>query len=519
MELKTGQGLVSLVGPEYTNDGDFVLSASMGIMSYPDTRVTKFRIYCALVDEGIVSSWRVLEWAAKHSEKSELSYCVWGAQDPDDATRYGLPFSSFTAEIDEADIVALPSYAVQSDPNLVLVSEAYQPRMIYGRSALPIGNDAEDEVLCLAANAQPISAGQYGQHPVIAFCRHSRWALEAGTNTAFSRAIPLSVNEKIVGRHAVTNVGESIFYATTGGLFMQGGSSPISAPIQNSALASDLLRNMDESTTLAHFEDPDTGRREIWVSTRYRTYCYSIPHQVWFTRTATRQQYVSIMGRLAGISDGGLYSEAGDRRSYLSGQLTTAPIHLQTPEVLKRWRKVICRFVDLDDVEFSNVTDYELILTLPVVTGVLLSIDYHAEARYAHRIRIRRDSRTVISGVSVTSTPAAISEIAALTAEIYQLRSDIRSVRDSVILSSPDSVGGSGSKRSYKGRILGVSQTGTTVTFDSPFSGVSTYLPTALAISADGTRLVSFGMALTASGITFTPAEDDTTIVWKAEEL
>jgi hypothetical protein len=74
-------------------------------------------------------------------------------------------------------------------------------------------------------------------------------------------------------------------------------------------------------------------------------------------------------------------------------------------------------------------------------------------------------------------------------------------------------------ERAYKGKVVGVDETGYTVTFPAPYNSAESYMPVVWGVSADGLRIVDVRLELTAGSMTMYPAEDDTTVYWRVEEL
>lgn len=97
-------------------------------------------------------------------------------------------------------------------PNRLLQSEVENPFVFTGRGVHAIGNG---RILKLATNAEPLSTGQYGQYPLIAFCSDGMYALEVNADGMFGAASPLS-------HHILTNI-DSIAYVEGGLLFITKG--------------------------------------------------------------------------------------------------------------------------------------------------------------------------------------------------------------------------------------------------------------------------------------------------------
>lgn len=297
--LAKQNGLFFRLGDEQESDD---VQFEENFLTYPDRDVKQFRIFGRDDEE---DSWSYKTFDATPSSTANLSYVA-------------LEGALETADLDEDtitndDLNNLPQVN-EKDVNKVLVSETYRPRFVLGRRLQTVGDGASDGVLRFAVNAEEISSGQFGQYPAFAFCQRSRFAMEVGSDgVAFARISPDEVNRGIIGRNGAVNVGKTIVYLATDGLWtVPARERPLSEPIQDSALAHDLLANINEATGLAYYRDPGTGREEIWIATNNRVYAYSLKHGVWFTIGITRSRFVPVMSRTIGIgADGKMYEENG----------------------------------------------------------------------------------------------------------------------------------------------------------------------------------------------------------------
>lgn len=103
-------------------------------------------------------------------------------------------------------------------PNRLLQSEVENPFVFTGRGVHAIGNG---RILKLATNAEPLSTGQYGQHPLIAFCSDGMYALEVNADGMFGAASPLS-HHILTNIDSITYVEGGLLFITKGGLQMLG---------------------------------------------------------------------------------------------------------------------------------------------------------------------------------------------------------------------------------------------------------------------------------------------------------
>jgi hypothetical protein len=268
-------------------------------LTYPDRQVKEFVIYGRA---GTSGDWSYKTFEATPSLSANLSYADIGG---------GLSLTDLNqGTISDADLVNTPQLN-ERDANRVLVSDLYAVRRYLGRKAQVVGDGASDGVLLFASNAQPISTGQFGQYPAFAFCQRSRFAMEVGAGgIAFQRVSPDELNRGVIGRNAAVNIGKRIVFIASDGVWVLPGHEHISLPIQDSPFTDDLLKNVNEQTSLAYYRDDI--REEVWISGTTRVYAFSLKHGCWFTIGIIRRRFVSIMGRTIGIgTDGNLWEESG----------------------------------------------------------------------------------------------------------------------------------------------------------------------------------------------------------------
>lgn len=103
-------------------------------------------------------------------------------------------------------------------PNRLLQSEVENPFVFTSRGVHAIGNG---RILKLATNAEPLSTGQYGQYPLIAFCSDGMYALEVNADGMFGAASPLS-HHILTNIDSITYVEGGLLFITKGGLQMLG---------------------------------------------------------------------------------------------------------------------------------------------------------------------------------------------------------------------------------------------------------------------------------------------------------
>ncbi|GEM_PF-3879544 len=392
--IKTERGEFTRVGEVQSYDS--TLPIPYGIISYPDSRVKSFILYGTQDDPNEAETiWRYLVFEAKAAQSTNIAYCKigdTGGRRGSAAIDFKRSFSDFpvnqtktTDGIESARI----RYR-DKDGNMLYVSEPYKPRLILGRNAQNIGNDADDSIMAFGANALPISPGQFGQYPLYVWCKSSRWALEVGNgDVAFVRLSPVRARERLVSNHAVINIESNLIYVSADGVkTIPEEAFPLSYPIQNSEHPDDFLKQINQNTRLGYFFDEKTGRKELWVATDNGVYAYSFTMKRWFMIEGIRKEFIQAQGRLLSCIDGKLMNETSTHPRW--GRLRTAPITLGAPETLKRFRLIQLVKEDARENPIVNNTNYYAVIEDDLIESPIESILITAEERYAHRIPKRR---------------------------------------------------------------------------------------------------------------------------------
>jgi hypothetical protein len=395
VEIKSDQGSISRVGGEILSPSG-VLTLPNGILSYPDRMVSKFILYgtdSPILDPATL--WSYVKYDAKQSNVSNLSYYNFAA-DSKTLDSFAINDATFAgaATISTAELRRLNG-KFNRDANRVYVSNAYKPQAVYGRNAHYIGNDSNDAVMGFASNAQDISSGQFGQYPLYAFCKDSITAMEVGSgDVAFSKLSPIRLGDSLIGYEALMNYDRAILFVSRRGMEVLN-DVVLSDNIQNSTSDSlDFLKNIGGSTKVGYFSDLPTGRKELWISTGGIIYAFSFTHRKWFTISGSFDKLFRIYDNTYSLAGGKIYRE--NTGTAKTGTLVIAPVHFGGSEILKRFRRVLVRYIGEMKVLLTNVTDYQFGFTDRNIVNGIENIDVEYEARQTHRERSRRLHRRTI---------------------------------------------------------------------------------------------------------------------------
>lgn len=118
----------------------------------------------------------------------------------------------------------VPSISVSENPkdkmlNKLFTSDVNNPFYFPLAGINTIGND---EILGLSAMTRPISQGQFGQYPLIAFCSDGNYALKVDTNGYYSGISPIQ-EDVVIGSSKITSLEDSIVIVTQRGLMLTTG--------------------------------------------------------------------------------------------------------------------------------------------------------------------------------------------------------------------------------------------------------------------------------------------------------
>ena len=252
--------------------------------------------------------------------------------------------------------------AEDSNPNRLIWSQANTPLDLDVENVLFAGETPTDRILAMRATGQEVSSGQFGEYPIVLFGRESVRALQVGTDPFIQGVGVLASGEGqgLVGRRATTTAKGKVVAVLNTGVYAfspQQETPALSAPIHDPA--EDVLGSMGPDTALAHYEDQDRFREELWVHAQALTWCYSISQGGWSTLTRRRRDAALWRGRYAvrpeGASGGTLVQEEQDTDAELDVRVQTALIAPGPLGTLGRVRQVHLR-------QPLSLTEAELVL-------------------------------------------------------------------------------------------------------------------------------------------------------------
>lgn len=213
------------------------------------------------------------------------------------------------------------------DGTRIVWSETHRPIDLPASHLVYAGED--DQVLALQATGQEVSAAQFGEYPILVFCKESVRILQIGT-APFVRGVDLlTADMGVVGRRAVAAVDGAVVAALDGGVYHftpQLDRPALSAPLEDPN--GDFLAEMGPDTAVGHYKDASKGRSAVWVSSSQRTYRYDTQWGAWSTRPYTRTQFALWPENPFSTSTAGALVRENDESAQLDVKAQTSILRL-----------------------------------------------------------------------------------------------------------------------------------------------------------------------------------------------
>ena len=154
-------------------------------------------------------------------------------------------------------------------PNSIYVSEVNNPFTFLPENVVTVGNGI---VKGIASNTQALSQGQFGEHPMFAFCSDGVWALQVSGTGAYASVQPVS-RDVCSDPSTITQLDSSVLFATDKGLMMLSGSDVkcVSEALEGEVFALGSLQSADAGDTFNGYVAGMSGAGLTDV-TSFRTY-------------------------------------------------------------------------------------------------------------------------------------------------------------------------------------------------------------------------------------------------------
>ena len=216
------------------------------IVGYNDSRAYKIQL--------VVNANNGLLLDEKLEKNASMNFSVWHSPnfnvDPFDAeSNYPFRHWKYTEQLIAGSIPT--GQTTGFDTNRLQVSEIQNPLVFPAKYSYQVGSG---DGIKLMSGSDPLSTGQFGQFPLIAFSSKGIWGLEVGVGEVlYPRIVPVN-GEVVNDPENVIPIGSgSIVYTTDMGMYLLSGrdSQKISLPVEGQIELS-LLDNPDFKGAIGH---------------------------------------------------------------------------------------------------------------------------------------------------------------------------------------------------------------------------------------------------------------------------
>ena len=187
------------------------------VVSYPDIRATQIRV--VYYNLGVYRE--LCSFSLEPHKMYNYSFNITNRLFLDDGTTY-LKFDEYRNYIDINNVSLHPITTLQTDnryytdSNRMQISRGANPLSYPSKNSYQIGNSAV-EILCLASQSAPVSAGQFGHFPLTVFTSQGTFLMQqGGGEVLYSSVIPL--NNEVALKNSVCELGGAIVYASSDGI-------------------------------------------------------------------------------------------------------------------------------------------------------------------------------------------------------------------------------------------------------------------------------------------------------------
>lgn len=194
------------------------------VIGYPDSRATKLEV---LTDDGTGQYCKIASFNLNKSKYGNYAYYhsetfdVDSVSDADSGKNFKWNYinSEFTAA-EQININLYTTAQTLSDSNRIQISELNNPFYFPAENSYTVGTGS---IIACASNSEPLSTGQYGEHPLIVFSTKGIWCLYQGHGDVLFSAVKPVNGEVALSRDQIISTGQGVTYTTDRGLyFIQG---------------------------------------------------------------------------------------------------------------------------------------------------------------------------------------------------------------------------------------------------------------------------------------------------------
>lgn len=287
------------------------------LISYPDRRATKFRL---LYNLGVWAT--IYEYTLIPHEIHNFAYALVNFKNGASIVGSILTLPANPPILQNYNVVN----DILIDKNRVQISEVANPFLFPAKNSYQIGNA---EILDITSNSDPISQGQFGQYPLLVFCKDGIWAMQLSTGESYiTNIVPFS-GEILARTGAYFNTGSFIIFIDSdynikilSGQAAQKFSDPIILPKQYNLIGLDNFlsaTNHDQTCNVGLSLDQVSGleyikganlcfnkdEREIIVSNpsfpNY-SFIYNLDSKSWYKSQYSFKAFINDYSNVLGLS-------------------------------------------------------------------------------------------------------------------------------------------------------------------------------------------------------------------------
>lgn len=197
------------------------------------------------------------------------------------AVRTGVVTGGTGDDAPDADGRAADNASLDTNARRCVLTGAGRTNEARAERVFEAGASGLDAVVGVSPLAAPLSAGQFGDFPVVVLCRASVWGLRLTATGEVEALAPVSVARGCTGPEAFVADGSALYYASADGIYALGLAGNLAAPLLAVeegtgrppagvpyAPFADGGAAFDRDTVLSVYDDG--RRRELWVTTATR---------------------------------------------------------------------------------------------------------------------------------------------------------------------------------------------------------------------------------------------------------
>lgn len=314
---------------------------------YPDYRAKKALIYAATTKDNGDIIYKKKEISFRRQSNNLSYYLNWG--DRESAAPLDLSKDGTTITESEFQNPNIPIDNIEESPNKLKVSDLNNPFYFPAKTTY---TPSSGEILALCSNTVAISQGQFGQFPLIVFCKDGIYAMNVGTDIVYTNSAPLS-RDVCNNPNSVTPIDHAIVFSSEQGIMLLQGSNiksisdSINGYLPSCVVSSPIIQKilnipkLDSSLSSVQFDayikNCEIGynyqERELIVSNKNYSYSYiySLSSEQWYKTSYSIRSFINGYPDILAIgAKNDIYNLQNNHRTVANIAIITRPIKLGT---------------------------------------------------------------------------------------------------------------------------------------------------------------------------------------------